>query len=179
MKLAAFFRNLNLGQPRSPTKTQFEQAFLTAGAKMAASFLVNGTMVFEAGSRRNADQIVRRACTVMQASCGLVEPAFIRSLDALSALVASDSFEAVDRSAVHDCYVTFLHDKLVLPASPPLANARRNVVVMAYTAAEMLSVAHQFGAGPGSPNLFAEKAFGLPATTRAWNTVCRLVQRHG
>ncbi|HSW06875.1 DUF1697 domain-containing protein [Aquabacterium sp.] len=179
MKFAAFFRNLNLGRARAPTKAQFEDAFRAAGAANAASFLVNGTMAFEATSRRRALQIVRAACTAMHASCGLVEPAFIRSLDALAALVASDPFQAVDRSTVYACCVTFLHDDLVLPDEPPLANSRKNVEVIAYTAAEMLSVAHQFGSSPGSPNLFAEKAFGLPATTRAWSTVCRLVQRHG
>ena len=46
MHYAAFLRNVNLGRPNSPTRAQFEAAFLASGAASAASFLVNGTLVF-------------------------------------------------------------------------------------------------------------------------------------
>jgi hypothetical protein len=52
------------------------------------------------------------------------------------------------------------------------------VRVLEYAAADMFSVSLKLGASPGSPNLFAERQFGVPATTRAWNTVVRLVERH-
>ena len=179
MKFAAFFRNLNLGRPPAPSKAQFEAVFVEAGATSAASFLVNGTMVFEAPSRRRAAPILKRAQAALRQASGFSEPAFLRTLDDLAALVHSEPFAGVDKAQVHECCITFLHPGLQLPEPLPQANARGDVQVLACTPTELLSIAHKLGASPGSPNLFAEKTFGLPASTRAWNTVVRLVQRHG
>lgn len=179
MKFAAFFRNLNLGRPPAPDRAQFEAVFIEAGAGSAASFLVNGTMVFEASSRRRAAQVLKQAQALLLAANGFEEPAFLRSLDDLAALVRSDPFAGIDKASVYERCVTFLHPKLILPEPVPKANARGDVQVLACTQTELLTTALKFGASPGSPNLFAEKAFGLPASTRAWNTVVRLVQRHG
>lgn len=179
MKFAAFFRNLNLGRPPAPGKAQFEAVFIEAGAGTAASFLVNGTMVFEASSRRRAAQVLKQAQGLLLAANGFEEPAFLRSLDDLAALVRSDPFAGIDKASVYERCVTFLHPKLVLPEPVPPANARGDVQVLACTQTELLTTAHKLGASPGSPNVFAEKTFGLPASTRAWNTVVRLVQRHG
>jgi len=40
-------------------------------------------------------------------------------------------------------------------------------------------VSRIIGRSQGSPNAFLEKLLGLPTTTRAWNTVVRLVDKHG
>lgn len=178
MKFAAFFRNLNLGRPPAPTRIELEQAFVEAGAKQAASFLTNGTLVFAAPSPKTAGAIFDKARSRLRRGNGFLEPAFLRRVDELAALVAREPFQAIDRRRVYDCYVTFLHTDVDLPVDPPRANAKGDVQIVEYTAAEMFSVAHKFGASPGSPNAFAEKAFGAPATTRAWNTVVRLVRKH-
>ena len=46
MKWVAFFRNVNLGQPKSPTRAQLEAAFREAGAEAAASVIIHGTRLF-------------------------------------------------------------------------------------------------------------------------------------
>lgn len=178
MKFAAFFRNLNLGRPPAPDKAQFEAVFIEAGAGSAASFLVNGTMVFEAPSKRRAAQVMKQAQALLNQANGFEEPAFLRSLDELAALVHSDPFAGLDRASVYEFCITFLHPKFTLPDPAPKANARGDVQVLACTPTELLTTALKLGASPGSPNLFAEKTFGLPASSRAWNTVVRLVQKH-
>jgi uncharacterized protein (DUF1697 family) len=178
MRFATFFRNLNLGRPRCPTRQQLEAAFADAGASDAASFLTNGTIAFQASGVRAAAKIVRLACVSLARTCGLAEPAFLRQLADLQALVARDPFASVDREAVCDCYVTFLHADARVPRRLPRASPRGDVEVVAHTGTEVLCVAHRLGKSPGSPNAFLEKALGLPATTRAWNTVVRLVEKH-
>ena len=72
----------------------------------------------------------------------------------------------------------FLHaDVTTLPAVP-FASERGDVEILQFTASEALSISRTVGNTPGSPNAFLEKQFGLPATTRNWNTVVRLVQKH-
>ncbi|HSX61977.1 MAG TPA: DUF1697 domain-containing protein [Tahibacter sp.] len=175
MKFAVFLRNVNLGRPRCPTKMQFEQAFEAAGATEAASFLVNGTLVFAAPAPR-ANAVLKQALASLHETCGLVEPAFLRRVDALARLVDADPFVAVDRNAVYECAVTFLSPRVTLPALP-FGSSRGDVEVLSTNGSEAFSTCLKLGSSPGSPNALLEKAGGAPATTRAWNTIVRLVAR--
>ncbi|KQU77958.1 MULTISPECIES: DUF1697 domain-containing protein [unclassified Rhizobacter] len=178
MDLAVFFRNLNLGRTNCPTKLQFEAAFLDAGADAAASLLTNGTLVYAAPSVEAAQQVFERARVLLDTRCGLKEPAFVRTVDYLAALVDTDPFAGIDRASVYEFCVSFLHSPDVTPPTLPLASANGNVELIALTPGEVLSVSRKLGASPGSPNAFLEKRLGSPLTTRAWNTVVRLVRKH-
>jgi uncharacterized protein (DUF1697 family) len=175
MRYAAFFRNLNLGRPCCPTRVQFETAFLEAGASEAQSFLTNGTIAFQAGGLRSARKILAAASQSMAARCGLKEPGFLRQMSLLARLVDAAPFASIDPRTVYGCYITFLHQDAVLPGDLPLASPRGDVKVIQLTRTEALCIAHKPGKSPGSPNAFLEKTLALPATTRAWNTVVRLV----
>lgn len=177
MRFAVFLRNVNLGRPRCPDRSQFEQAFLAAGAAQAASFLVNGTLVFDAPAARGK-AVVRAAVARLHEVCGLVEPAFLRRVDDLAGLVAADPFAAVDRASVHECCVTFLAPDA--PALPPLPldSRRGDVRLLAARGGDVFSVSYELGSTPGSPNAFLERTLAAKATTRAWNTIVRLVDKY-
>lgn len=178
MQYAVFFRNLNLGRPRAPTKAQFEQAFIDAGAVTAQSFLTNGTLVFKTKGRASASKLLANAAQRLHAVCGLVEPGFLRTVDELRALVALQPFDAVDTASVYACCVTFLDPRVEALPALPFASRRNDVEVLQFAAGAAFSVSRTLGKTPGSPNAFLEKHFALPATTRVWNTVVRLVTKH-
>lgn len=179
MKHAAFFRNLNLGRANCPTRAQFEAAFLAAGAETASSFLTNGTLVFSATSKAKARKVLKLACQSMLAECGLREPAYVRPVDDLADLVAGQPFKSVAPGSVYACCVSFLPATYAAPAKWPRASARGDVEILAITDTEVFSVSRQIAKSPGSPNAFLEKLLGSPVTTRNWNTVVRLVEKHG
>jgi uncharacterized protein (DUF1697 family) len=176
---AAFFRNLNLGRANCPTRAQFEAAFLEAGAESAQSFLVNGTMVFATRTDAQSRKVLSAASKALHASCGLQEPAFLRRIEDLAAMVATNPFEHVDPASVYACCVTFVHADAVMPAQAPRNSTRGDVELIHVGADAVFSVVSVVGRSPGSPNAFLEKLLGLPATTRVWNTVVRLVDKHG
>ncbi|MGR4872409.1 DUF1697 domain-containing protein [Variovorax sp. LARHSF232] len=179
MRFAVFYRNVNLGRPNCPSKSQLERAFLEAGASVAASFLVNGTIAFEARNLAAARKVLARASALMAGECGLKEPGFLRELAALRELVESDPFRDVDASSVYGCCVTFLDAKADLSRLPAGLPGGEIEVIRA-VGGEVMCVARQLPhkKSAGSPNAFIEKALGLPATTRIWNTVVRLVAKH-
>lgn len=178
MDYAVFFRNLNLGRRNCPTKLQLEAAFLDAGADSAASLLTNGTLVYAAASVEEAKQVFDRAYDRLNQQCGLKEPAFVRTVDYLAALVDTDPFAGIDHATVYEFCVSFLHSPDVPPPVLPLASANRNVELIALTPGEVMSLSRKFGASPGSPNAFLEKRLNSPLTSRAWNTIVRLVHKH-
>jgi hypothetical protein len=92
--------------------------------------------------------------------------------------VALDPFASVERGSVFECCVSFLPPKDIALPAMALESRRRDVEVFRSTGTGALSLSRKVGNTPGSPNAFLEKLLGQPVTTRAWNTVVRLVGRH-
>src|SRR5215210_8686594 len=92
MRFVAFLRNVNLGQSKSPTRAQLENAFLQAGASTATSFINNGTLSYSVSRGRLAQTTANRAHNVLQQACGLKEPIFVCSFQHLVELVAENPF---------------------------------------------------------------------------------------
>jgi uncharacterized protein (DUF1697 family) len=177
-RYAAFLRNVNLGRPRSPSRAQLEAAFLAAGAESAESFQVNGTLVFTLALGTRPRALAARACEAMAASCGLREPVFVRSVDELQALVASDPFAGRVAEGRDACCISFLGaPRKPLPALP-LVTARGDLELLRADGAHVLSVSRWVGASAGAPNAWLERQLGEPATTRNWRTVLRLVEKY-
>jgi uncharacterized protein (DUF1697 family) len=179
LKFVAFFRNVNLGRPNCPTRHQLEDAFAHAGAKWVSSFLTNGTLVFDAAGKLGARSILASALRTLHSGCRLTEPAYIRTIKQLTALVDLEPFASIDPASVYERCVSFLPPSgFGLTTDLPLESKRGDVELIRITDTEVLSVSRKIGNTPGSPNAFLEKSLSCAVTTRAWNTVVRLVQRH-
>jgi uncharacterized protein (DUF1697 family) len=176
-KFVAFFRNLNLGRPPAPTRAVFEAAFADAGAVDPCSFLTNGTLVFGARTPAQARRILKAAQATLRLD-GFDEPAALRDLDGLAALVASDPLAGVALDDVYAPCATFLIGTPADGMSLPSTNPKGDVRVVSWHDGMLLSLTYKLGTSPGSPNAFVERTLDVPATTRVWNTVVRLVRKH-
>ena len=176
-KFVAFFRNLNLGRPPAPTRAVFEAAFADAGAVDPCSFLTNGTLVFGARTPAQARRILKAAQATLRLD-GFDEPAALRDIDALAALVASDPLAGVALDDVYAPCATFLIGTPAEGVSLPPANPKGDVRVVSWHDGMLLSLTYKLGTSAGSPNAFVERTLDVPATTRVWNTVVRLVRKH-
>lgn len=177
MHFAAFFRNLNLGRPGSPSKTQLIAAFETAGATEVASVLSHGNVVFSAPGLRQARTIAGAASAQLRIACGLDEPVFVRSQKSLAELVASEPFAAAPDDDVHERCVTFLPPGITQRLATPIVTARRDAEIFHFRQDEVFSVTRLIGGRPGPVNALLERALRTRLTTRSWNTVIRLAER--
>ena len=179
MKYVAFFRNVNLGQGRSPTRPQLEAAFATAGAGDARSFQTAGTVVFSAADEPVAEAVVARARETLFELRGLREPAYVAPLVHLVELVAADPFAGRDLSDVLETFATLMPRDALAQLTLPLASAHGDLEVVRLTPYLALSLQRRTGAMASSPTRFFEKLLGVPATTRSLGTIQRLVNKHG
>lgn len=179
MQFVAFLRNVNLGQPKSPTRGQLEAAFLQAGAATAASFLSNGTLVYTVTRSRRAAITARRAGAALRAVCGLNEPIFVRSLRHLAELVAADPFADFDQASIAERALTFFEPAAAPLAQAPLESARRDCLIFRIEAGDAFSITRTVNGQTGYPTPVLEKALGRPVTTRSWTTIQRLVRKFG
>lgn len=176
---AAFFRNVNLGRPRSPSRAQLEAAFLTAGATAVANVRSNGTVAFDAPDPAAARNVLEGATAELGSVCGLVEPGCVRPLAALKALPWATVYAAIEPGSVFEFTVSFSCSVEPPVLELPLASARGDALVLWAEGGDVLSVTRKVMAGPGSPNALLERATGTPYTSRTLGTVRLVLAKHG
>ena len=179
MRYAAFLRNVNLGQPRSPTREQLERAFLQAGASSASSFMSNGTVVFEMEDGRLAQRTADGACEILSRVCGMQQPAFARSMRHLSRLVSENPFTASELPTSGVGMLTLFKPVRQMVVKAPLVTRRNDCLIFRIDKGEAFSITRPVDGQGGSPSGLLEKLLGRPVTTRNWTTILRLVNKHG
>lgn len=178
MSFVAFLRNVNLGQPNSPTREQLEAAFRDAGASWAASFMSNGTLVFSASNSFHAQAVAQSACETLREVCGMSEPAFVRSLEHLAQLVAEDPFLYFEDVEISERSLTLFEAETAVGVQAPLESSRRDCLVFRIDDGEAFSVSREIEGKSGYPTPVLEKALHAPVTTRSWTTILRLVAKY-
>ena len=129
MRHIAFVRNVNLGQPKSPTRAQLENAFLQAGASSATSFLSNGTLIYSVSRSRLAPTIANGAREALQQVCGLKEPIFVCSFQHLVELVAQNPFSDFTDSADIGYAISFFDPRLETKVKAPIESKRKDCLI--------------------------------------------------
>ena len=173
----AFLRNVALGQARgrfSLNKADLLEAFQTAGATFAESFLVSGNLVFEVAPE-NLEATVNAATQNLKQG-GFSEPMYVRSLSRLQTLTELEPFAAAPSDINEQC-ITFLSAPIEIEL--PLTSARGDVEVFRMESLDVFSVTRSIAGRSGYATALLEGKFNLQATTRNWNTILRLVRRYG
>jgi hypothetical protein len=178
MRFVAFFRNVNLGQGINPTRPQLEAAFAEAGAPNASSFQTAGTVVFSAADEPAAEAAVAGARERLLALRGLREPAYVAPLAHLVELIRSNPFAGYDLAVAFDAGVTLMPRDALARLSLPLASPRGGFEVVCLTPYLAPTVGPRTSVARENPTPFFEKLRGVPATTRGWGTIVRLVKKH-
>jgi len=176
MRFAAFFRNLNLGRPGSPTKAQLVAAFETAGAHDVLSVHAHGNVAFAAASERKARGVAEAANERLRVLCGLDEPVFVRSVKYLTELAATEPFANGPLDDVYECCVTFLPHDVADLSGLPIVTARGDAEIFGFVPGHAFSVTRLVGGRPGAVNALLERRLRTPLTSRSWTTVLRMTQ---
>jgi len=179
VRFVAFFRNVNLGQPRSPSRAQLESAFLQAGASTAISFMSNGTLIFSVSDSRLAQATAEIACETLRTACGMREPAFVRRYERLAELAAADPFSEWENASIAERAITFFDNKGGIELRAPIESQRKDCLIFRIDSGEAFSVMCDVGGKVGYPTPVLEKALGAPVTTRGWTTILRMVRKFG
>lgn len=168
-RYAAFLRGVS---PMNAKMPALREAFEAAGFEDVTTVLSSGNVVFGARAAREA-ALERRAEAALEERLGVRFLTFVRPIEALRALIASDPYERFRPGRGAKRVVTFLR-------APPKAGLALPVEL---DGARILVVAGReaFSAyvpGPRGPTFMAliEKTFGKEVTTRTWDTVAKVAR---
>jgi len=166
---AAFLRGVS---PMNAKMPELKRAFERAGFGDVRTLLSSGNVVFSAAAAP-ITQLERRCEMAMQKHLGKAFITFIRPINALRRLLASDPYAEFELEPRSKCIVTFLHKK---PRSAPaLPIERDGARILVARGAEIFSVYTPTPRGPVFMQLL-DKAFGKETTTRTWETIAKVAK---
>jgi uncharacterized protein (DUF1697 family) len=168
----AFLRAVNVGGKNTVPMSEVQRAVEALGFAAVKTVGHAGNILFDgrgADAGRLASQLARGLERRLGLSCEVV----VRHLDQLRALAATLPFGPGPEGASKR-YVAFLARAPATSPRLPLTHEKEALELFALEGLDVLLWSHPSKGRHGFPNLVVEKLYGVPATTRNWNTVLKL-----
>jgi uncharacterized protein (DUF1697 family) len=172
----AFIRAINVAGHASVKMADAREAFVAAGCQNVRTVIQSGNVIFDC-SRREVASIVRDAKRRL-ADARAGKPEILnRSVEELEAVVGRAPFTMRDAGPAVKLYVAFLARAPRVRPRFPVSLPKEALQAVSMTEREVFIVSRPKKTGFfGFPNNFVEDTLGVPATTRNWSTITRILE---
>lgn len=172
----AFVRAVMIGREGLHRQVLLDM-FTRAGAADPVSYITTGNVSF-AVEPVELGRVVREVEADLERLLGRPTPVFVRSLDALVALVDRDPFADEPFHEVYARLVTFFRNDVPTSLTLPMRAPNDDWEVFAAGPTEVFSVTRAWpDRQPPDPGGVIQRTAGEPTTTRALGTVERIVAK--
>ena len=176
-RYVAFLRAINVRGHALIKMADLCAAFESAGCRDVWSYIQSGNVVF-ATKAVDPATLFAEIHRAIRALSGADPEIVYRSLDGLETLTRANPFDGLDDDRTLKRYVVFLSSKPAKRPRLPLDNPKECLEIIGVSRRDVLLVSRRKPSGMyGFPNAFVEEAFGVPATSRNWNTVRKIVEK--
>jgi uncharacterized protein (DUF1697 family) len=165
-RYAAFLRGVS---PMNVKMPELKQCFETAGFSDVRTLLSSGNVVFS--TRGTSERALERKIeAAIERDLGQPFLTFVRSIDALQAILGSDPYKSFRLAPGSKRVVTFLRTEI--KSAPKLPIKLDGARILCVRRTEVFSA---YIPGPRGPVFMSliEKTFGKNVTTRTWDTVSK------
>jgi uncharacterized protein (DUF1697 family) len=172
----AFLRAVNVGGRSPASMAEVRAALAEAGFGVVESIGHAGTLLLDGGRRRSGD-VARAVERALAARLGLETTAVVRTLAQVRAIVARAPFGPAPAASDEKRYLAFLSRPPRTRPRLPIEAPHEGLTILALAGDDVLVLSRAVGQGrSGFPNALVERAFGVPATSRNWNTVVKIAR---
>ena len=172
---AAFLRAVNVAGHAVVRMEDLRRAFEEAGCREVRTVIQSGNVLF-AAPERGLDALKGRIRHNLEMLLGSTPVAIYRTADELRILAASDPFGGAEAGPDVKLYVALLAEPPKKHPVLPLVVAKEGLEVVGFVGLDAFIVSRRVKGRFGFPNLLVEKALGVEATTRNWNTVLKIAK---
>src|SRR5437867_1068021 len=154
---------------------ELTRMFEQIGFKNVKTFIQSGNVIFEA-SDKNPKILTKKIEKGLQGYLGFEVTILLRTFKDVENIVRLNPFKGFKAGPNIKLYVSFLSEKPAIRLTLPLMSPKKDVKVIRVKNKDVFSVTRMIHGKFGFPNIFVEKEFGLPATTRNWTTVSKIIK---
>jgi uncharacterized protein (DUF1697 family) len=173
----AFLRAINVRGHAMITMRELCQAFAAAGCRNVSTYIQSGNVLFETAAQDPAALFAKVKARVRTLAGG--EPGIMfRSIREIRAVARAAPFAALASDTSIKLYVVFLAEQARARPRLPIVDEKERLELVSLHTGHAFVVSRRKPSGMyGFPNSFVEKALGVAATSRNWNTVTRILAR--
>lgn len=169
-KYYAFLRGINVGG-RVVKMDALTEIFLSLKLKNVKTFIQSGNVIFES-TEKEKKALAGKIEKKLLKELGYEVPALLRTEEELKELIKSDPFGGMKAKT----YVVFIAEELREKPKLSHVSEKDGVKILGIRKADIFCESLPLKAGRwGFPNAYIEKQFKVPATTRNWNTVTKIL----
>jgi len=170
----AFIRAINVAGHAVVTMDLVRQAFVAAGCRNVHSYIQSGNVLFDAPGA--TAPLFGKIRTRLGKLTGEKPIIMFRTISRLARLVKHSPFGALPGNCAVKLYVGFLASRPRAKPELPVRIPKEALELIAIGTQEAYVVSRRKKNGfYGFPNKFVEAELGVPATSRNWSTVTRIV----
>jgi uncharacterized protein (DUF1697 family) len=171
----AFLRAINVGGHAVVTMSDLNAAFVAAGCQGVKTFIQSGNVLFES-PEKNTTALFQRIQLQLRRLLGHEPGICFRTVGELKRLVRGAPFQALSAEPGIKLSVVFLCQRPRSKPGIPLISTPEALEAVGRKNLAVFVVSRRKKNGfYGFPNTFIEKQFGVPATTRNWSTLLKIV----
>lgn len=173
-RYVALLRGINVGGKKVIPMADLRGIFEAAGYAGVSTFIQSGNVFFDSGERR-AGVLESEVEEHLRRALGYDVPVVLRTVAEVRRLVQGEPFSGRPAGADVKWYAAFLKRAPAESPEVPFFSPKRDLELFRIEGREAFLLSHRIAGGFGFPNNFLEDALGAVATTRNWNTVCKMV----
>ncbi len=173
IRYVAFLRGINVSGQKIIKMEYLKEVFLSFGFKNVSTFIQSGNVIFDS-DESDIHTLTNILEDNLLKTLGYKVQVIIRTFQELSDMVKSDPFKAFETVENIKFYVTFLSANPDREFVLPMISPKNDVEIFAINKLDFYCISKIQNGSYGFPNLFIEKEFRIPATTRNWNTICKI-----
>ncbi len=176
MKYVAFLRAINVGGHNKIKMDELKSLFISLGYKNVQTVIQSGNVIFETPEKSIksiTDKIEKKLKEFMKKEISV----FVRKSSELEKIVTGNPFGKTKADDKIKTYVFFLYEEPPVKIEIPFKSAAGDVNVFKKIGSQVFIIVKKIPGKASSPNDLIEKTFGVPATARNWNVVCKIVDK--
>ncbi len=169
----SFLRGINVSGQKIIRMQDLAELFESFGFNNVKTYLQTGNVLFDS-DETDTTRILKIIDGGIFKELGYRVTVILRTKQEVLDIVESEPFNYYGGDVKY--YLTFLAE---LPKQPPTLPIRMNEIenkVFNFENNNVFTVGFNVKGRYGFPNMFIEKEFGVPATTRNWNTILRILK---
>ncbi len=169
----ALLRGINVGGKKVIPMADLRGIFEAAGFGAVSTYIQSGNVLFESSEGRGTELEKKLEAHLAQA-LGYGVPVVLRTVEAVRELVRSEPFAGRPSGPDVKWYAAFLKREPRETRQLPIYSPKRDLELFRLEGRDAFLLSHRIGGSFGFPNNFLEEELGVVATTRNWNTVCKM-----
>ena len=173
MNYIALLRGINVGGKNLIPMEKLKLLFKDLGFENIRTYIQSGNVLFESPEKKES-VLIKKLESSLQKILDNEVAVFIRKREDFETIRSLNPFGKIDTAPDAKFYVSFLQEPLRRKPALPIVSPKKDVEIIEIKNREIFSLTAEINGRFGFPNNFVESEFDIPATTRNWNTVCKL-----